>query len=206
LLETRANARCAKELVVSLPTGLSEESRFNAASQFSQLISDRYGVITDCAIHRPSLKGDPRNYHAHVLITPRVITAEGFKERARLLEPSYSLEAQKPMHYLKELQMLRVWWAQSANREFIREGLEDRVDALTPRYRQWLQEHRPNDLRLENDYSIDKSTWQDKKDQAAVEEYWAYQRQKNSGATQSTQTLKPPEHSHTMSVVDEWCL
>ena len=42
------------------------------------------GMIADFAIHLPDRKGDPRNHHAHVMLTMRVVTARGFGKKQRL--------------------------------------------------------------------------------------------------------------------------
>lgn len=176
-MERRINSRTAKELVVSLPHQLSDEQRYNAASTFAQQLTQRYGFVADLAIHRPPVGGDPRNHHAHILVTPRVLSEEGFAQRAKLYEPSKSLEPPTPMHYLKELQQMRLWWAQTANHEFKKAGLEDRLDCITPRYRAWLMQHRPTDIRLQSEHSEDQLTEAMKATEKAAQEYWAYRRQ-----------------------------
>lgn len=201
LMETRSNARTAREVIITLPHEMPELSRFNAANQYAQLLSNRYGVAADLAIHRPPEKGDYRNNHAHILLTPRVLTEQGFTERAKLYEPSLSFAKPEPVHYLKEFQQLRLWWAQTANNEFIKSGLTERLDALTPRYRSWLLNHRPNDTRLDPNHSIDTETPQMKNDRIAIEQYWAYRREHLKHLDQTTKSplqIASPHAEHTL--------
>ena len=74
--EKRKDARVAREWLVNLPHELSEADRRTIAHKFAQVLADRYGTIADCAIHKPTQKeidrgADPRNYHAHILLTTR---------------------------------------------------------------------------------------------------------------------------------------
>lgn len=46
------------------------------AHRFAQSLADKYGVIADCCIHRPTEKeiargADERNFHAHIMLTTR---------------------------------------------------------------------------------------------------------------------------------------
>ena len=41
------------------------------------------GMIADIAIHAPHRKGDDRNTHAHVMLSMREITPEGFGQKVR---------------------------------------------------------------------------------------------------------------------------
>lgn len=40
-------------------------------------------MVADIAIHAPSRHGDERNVHAHVLLTTRAMTPDGFAEKRR---------------------------------------------------------------------------------------------------------------------------
>lgn len=74
--ETRKNSRVAREWLVNLPHELDEETRKELAHEFTQALTDKFGTIADCAIHRPTEKeiergADARNYHAHIMLTTR---------------------------------------------------------------------------------------------------------------------------------------
>lgn len=82
--EKRKDSQLAREIMVALPNELTEAQRLELVRNY---ITDQFitkGMIADLAIHAPSRNGDDRNYHAHILLTMRKITAEGFgnKERA----------------------------------------------------------------------------------------------------------------------------
>ena len=43
-------------------------------------------MAADVAIHAPHRDGDARNHHAHVLTSTRVLGADGFAEKTRVLD------------------------------------------------------------------------------------------------------------------------
>lgn len=74
--ETRKNSRVAREWLINLPYELDEDTRKALAHDFSQNLADKFQVIADCAIHRPTEReiekgADARNYHAHIMLTTR---------------------------------------------------------------------------------------------------------------------------------------
>ena len=82
--EHKRNSRVAREFQVGLPHELSADRRRELARTFARELSDRYRVAVDLAIHDPKPEGDPRNYHAHLLLTSRELTATGFGAKAGL--------------------------------------------------------------------------------------------------------------------------
>ncbi len=84
--ETRSNARVAREYLIALPVELSPQQRVVLVRGFSQGLSDRYGYAVDLAIHAPrDFPGsDPRNFHAHLLTTTRVVAIEGLGAKTTL--------------------------------------------------------------------------------------------------------------------------
>ena len=79
--ERRKDARVAREWLINLPHELDEQTRKELANSFAQKLADRYNVIADCCIHKPSDKeikkgADPRNFHAHIMLTTREIDIE----------------------------------------------------------------------------------------------------------------------------------
>lgn len=79
--EKRKDARVGREWLLSLPHELDEITRKELAHSFSQSLADHYGVIADCAIHRPSDKevargADKRNFHAHIMVTTRKMAVD----------------------------------------------------------------------------------------------------------------------------------
>ena len=79
--EKRKDARVAREWLINLPHELDEQTRKQLAHSFAKKLADRYNVIADCCIHKPSDKeikkgADPRNFHAHIMLTTREIDIE----------------------------------------------------------------------------------------------------------------------------------
>ncbi|MGS7843715.1 MobA/MobL family protein [Stenotrophomonas forensis] len=93
--ETRKNARVAREVLMALPHELDPEQRRELARDVGQLLVDRYGVVAQVALHAPDKGGDGRNYHAHILLTPRVVGAEGFGDSAARVLDEYKAGAQE---------------------------------------------------------------------------------------------------------------
>lgn len=74
--EKRKDSRVGREWIINLPHELDEQTRKDLAHNFAQALADKYGVIADCCIHRPTEKeiergADPRNFHAHIMLTTR---------------------------------------------------------------------------------------------------------------------------------------
>jgi hypothetical protein len=80
--ESRANARVARELEVSLPSELSDEQRKRLALALGQQLVDRFKAVVLVAIHAPSGEGDQRNHHVHLLMSARQVGPQGLGERA----------------------------------------------------------------------------------------------------------------------------
>jgi ATP-dependent exoDNAse (exonuclease V) alpha subunit len=128
LAETRRNARVAKEIQVTLPHELPPERRLALARSFSQEVADHYRVAVDLAVHEPRPAGDPRNHHAHLLLTTREVSPAGLgpkaglemstAERARLGLPNMS----------QEFTALRERWATLTNEALKAANIEARVD------------------------------------------------------------------------------
>ena len=80
----------------------------------------RFGVAADVAIHAPGQEGDHRNWHAHVLTTTRVVTAEGLGAKTRALDV---VQTSGPA-----VEVLRALWAVQVNQALERIQAEARVD------------------------------------------------------------------------------
>jgi ATP-dependent exoDNAse (exonuclease V) alpha subunit len=128
LAESRKNARVAREYLVALPHELTHAQRLGLVQSFSQELADRHGFAVDFVIHAPRPKGDPRNFHAHLLTTTREVLPTGLgakipldmngaKRRALGLGPS-----------LQELLAVRERWATLTNETLRQAHLEVRVD------------------------------------------------------------------------------
>ncbi|MBV6794045.1 MobA/MobL family protein [Xanthomonas euvesicatoria] len=125
--ETRANARVAREVEVSLPNSLDAPQRRMLAVALGQLLVDRYQAAVLVAVHSPGRRGDQRNHHVHLLISARKVDANGLGERA-----CAELDARQGAG-ATEMKILRGKIASTINAHLIMAGVEARVDHRTLR-------------------------------------------------------------------------
>lgn len=118
--EKRVNSRLGRDLILALPSELSVDQRRELAGEMARHLADRYGVAVDVAIHQPSRQGDQRNHHAHMLMSSRRITPQGFGEKARELDD----RTRGPV----EVEHIRATWADMANRALERAGQHVQID------------------------------------------------------------------------------
>jgi hypothetical protein len=80
-IEQRRDAQLAREINMALPHELSHEERLALVRAFVREQFVSLGMVVDFAIHAPvPEKGDdPRNFHAHVLLTLRQATPLGLR-------------------------------------------------------------------------------------------------------------------------------
>jgi hypothetical protein len=76
--EARKDAVPARELLVALPHELDFEQRRALVRDFVDRHVTAHGMIADVALHVPGQEGDQRNFHAHILLTTRLVTPDGF--------------------------------------------------------------------------------------------------------------------------------
>ena len=69
--EKHKNAQFARLLEINLPHQLSIDAMKELLIDFVKNNFINLGMIADVNIHHPDIKGDQRNYHAHVLLTLR---------------------------------------------------------------------------------------------------------------------------------------
>jgi ATP-dependent exoDNAse (exonuclease V) alpha subunit len=126
--EARQSARVAREIMVVLPAELSAASRLKAARTFSQEVADHYSVAVDLAIHDPRPSGDPRNFHAHLLLTTREVTANGLGAKTGLdLDTRQRVKLGLP-NDSQEYTAIRARWATILNEALREANLDVRVD------------------------------------------------------------------------------
>ena len=115
-VERRKDAQLAREIQLSLPHELDQAQRKALLLDFVQEQFVGKGMIADIAIHAPNAEGDQRNHHAHVMLTMRELTGEGFGKKAR--------DWNSP----DQLAQWREQWAHHQNRTLERHGHAARVD------------------------------------------------------------------------------
>jgi len=80
--EKRKDARTAREVNLALPRELTPEQQREAVQEFVQAAFVSRGMVADVAIHEGHNDQEP-NPHAHILLTTRTITPEGFGGKDR---------------------------------------------------------------------------------------------------------------------------
>lgn len=125
--ETRANARVARELEVSLPAELDDAQREQLAVALGQALVDRYQAAVLVAIHAPSAQGDQRNHHVHLLMSARQVGSGGLGERAGT---EFDARQGKGAEAVREV---RAWVGALINDHLARAGLAEKVDHRTLR-------------------------------------------------------------------------
>lgn len=141
--ETRSDSRVAREWLINLPYELDEYDRHQLAINFAQKLCDDMDVIADVCIHRPVMKlpfdpnvppssrylregeenPDPRNFHAHILVTTRAPTIGPNKTLAfdpKLKTPFEWSNKKRKAHDLpssmQEIKRVREMWVDTANK------------------------------------------------------------------------------------------
>jgi ATP-dependent exoDNAse (exonuclease V) alpha subunit len=113
--ERRWDSQLARAIEVGLPVELSHEQGVELMRDYLAHEFVGHGMIADFSIRR----SDPRNPHAHVLLTLRPVTESGFGPKAR--------------HWNRKSNLLewRTAWAERTNRHLARAGHEVRIDHRT---------------------------------------------------------------------------
>lgn len=121
-MERRRDAQLAREINLALPHELAPAARAELVRSFVRDHFISRGMVADLAIHEPvPEKGDdPRNHHAHVLLTLRQATSEGLRPVKTREWNSDSL-----------LLLWRKAWTNAQNTALERAGLRARVDHRT---------------------------------------------------------------------------
>lgn len=114
--ERRKDAQLAREIQLALPRELSPEQRQTLVRDFVQSAFVARGMIADVAIHNPPAKDGGEQPHAHVMLTMRVLTGDGFGAKER----SWNSD-----------ELLSTWraeWAERANQHLEQAGSGERID------------------------------------------------------------------------------
>lgn len=114
--ETRSNSRTAKEFKITLPHELSNEQNIALMKDFLLNHFVDKGIICDFVLHNDK---DNKNPHAHVMITTREITPNGFGKKVR------SWDEEKTLHEWRKN------WAKVQNKHLKNTGLKSRVSHRT---------------------------------------------------------------------------
>ncbi|WP_243291895.1 MobA/MobL family protein [Bacillus sp. FJAT-47783] len=113
--EKRKDARLAREINIALPRELNHHEQEELIRDYVQETFVHQGMIADIAIHRD----DPNNPHAHVMLTTREVTADGFGPKNR------------DWNKKEQLESWRAEWANYANRALERADINERISHLS---------------------------------------------------------------------------
>ena len=113
--EKRKDARLAKEIDLALPTEFDLKEQIEVLREYIKENFTNKGVIVDLNIHNTG-NGNP---HAHIMLTTRHVTPEGFGEKNLDLDSRTNLL------------IWRESWAEINNRKFEEKGIEERIDHRT---------------------------------------------------------------------------
>ena len=111
--ERRKDAQVAREIRVAIPRELRPEDGRALVRDYAQRSFVDRGMVADIAVHGGK---EGHNPHAHIMLTTRTITPEGFGQKNR--------EWNKKEH----VTTWRKDWADSANRALAQHGRAERID------------------------------------------------------------------------------
>jgi MobA/MobL family len=114
-VEKRPDSQLARDVLLSLPHELTHAQRVALVREFVAAEFVSQGMIADIAIHAPDRRGDQRNHHAHVMLTMRHLSGDGFGKKNRDWNKD------------EQLNQWRADWSQAVNRDLERHGHEARV-------------------------------------------------------------------------------
>lgn len=124
--ETKINSTVAKEIVLALPHELTHEERVELVRQFVKELIAEIPYAADFAIHTPDLKNESeddegnKNHHAHVQLSTRIVTPEGFTEKYR---PWDNLNTGGAI-----TEKWRARWSELVNAAYAKAGIDTTVD------------------------------------------------------------------------------
>ncbi len=113
IVERRKDAQTAREVDIALPRELTHQQHKELVHQFCQRAFVSKGMVADISIHTDE---DNHNPHAHVLLTMRSISKDGFGNKVR---------------GWNQKSLLRLWrkeWERTANRALGKANINERID------------------------------------------------------------------------------
>lgn len=117
--EKRKDAQLAREFNFALPRELTLEQNITLAREFVQQEFVSQGMVVDLCIHHDKLPTGELQPHAHIMLTLREVTPEGFGQKVR------------EWNAKENLLQWREAWAEVANRHLFLHGHDLRIDHRT---------------------------------------------------------------------------
>ena len=116
-VEKRKDARVARELRVALPREFSQDQNKELVRDFAKNELVANGMIADVAIHESVAKDGELNPHAHILLTTREVSEEGFAAKKN-----------RDWDKLSELKSWRKSWEDYTNDHLKNSDSDNRID------------------------------------------------------------------------------
>ena len=113
--EHRKDAQLAREIELGLPVELAKDQQIALLRDYARTTFVSRGMVADVALHLDN----PENPHAHILLTTRDITPNGFGAKRR------------DWNARSELMEWRAAWAETANQHLAKAGLDIHIDHRT---------------------------------------------------------------------------
>ncbi len=117
----RSGAQLAKTQILALPNELTLEENVELVERWIERTWADHGAVVTWAIHEPE-KGET-NWHAHLLISTRELTEDGFGRKLRELNPTFSRGS-----YVRGRHDGCDRWREMQNEFFRERGLDAKVD------------------------------------------------------------------------------
>lgn len=112
LSEKRKDAQTAREIEVALPVELTRQEQIELVREYTKDNFTDRGMCADICVHD---KGDG-NPHAHIMLTMRSVTPEGFSGKCR------------EWNERKNVEEWRQEWAAACNRLFEKKNIQERLE------------------------------------------------------------------------------
>lgn len=114
--EKRKDAQLAREFTISLPRELTLSQNIELAREFVQREFVDKGMVADLCIHNDRMPNGDMQPHAHVMLTMREVTPNGFGQKVREWNAKENLT-----HWREE-------WANTTNRHLSLQGHDIQID------------------------------------------------------------------------------
>lgn len=114
--EKRKDAQLAREIEISLPRELSADQCIDLVRSYVRTEFVHRGMIVDFAIHRPRASDGGEQPHAHIMLTMRSLSGDGFGKKER------SWNGDDLLAHWREA------WSAAANAALAEAGQEARID------------------------------------------------------------------------------
>lgn len=129
-IELRKDSQLAREVIVTFPRDLSPQQRKELVKKFSQEQFVNKGMIADINLHNPKAGDGRENPHAHIMLSMRDITPDGFGLKNREWNTAVFTKDDQIKDKSK-LVDLRAVWAGYVNDALAGNGSEKRVSHLS---------------------------------------------------------------------------